>query len=153
MADVEAPDRPEIPPGYLRRFTFDGGDITGLAKYARFQDGDPARLWTFGAHELTVRGVEVKPPYTFDSKNDYATMRAYYTGDGSNTIIYFFETWSEEAEIGYFAENCVAWELHELTHWAVDVEDNEIGPGHWERWNAVIGEVVNELCDVPMCDR
>lgn len=133
-----------LPASFLRRHRFDDGEIEALSKYARFRDGDPARLWTFGAHEIVVRGLEINPPYTFDEDDDLSTMRAFYTGYETNTIVYFLETWAEEAQSDAgFSPNYLAWQLHELTHWAVDEEDNETEPDHWERWNSVLGDVVH----------
>lgn len=130
-----------IPPSFLRRFTFDEGDVQALAKHAVYRDGDPARLWTFCAHEVQVGDVEVNPPYTFDDDHDLSTMRAFYTGHETSTIVYFLETWHDEAG-DYFEENYLVWELHELTHWAmIDDEENETGPGHWERWNEALTDV------------
>lgn len=136
----------EVPAGFLKNFRFDGGSVETLAKHAVYRDGDPSRLWTFSAHEVEIDGMEVSPPYTFEEDDEYSTMRAFYSGYETNCIVYFLENWAEEVEAG-FSRNYLAWELHELTHWAVDERDNETGPSHWERWNDVIAEVVEYVTD------
>lgn len=140
---VNTPSENTVPASYLRRYEFSDGEVSALAKYAVFSPGDPDRLWTLSAHEVVVRGEEIKPPYCFSDDEPLSRMRAYYTGEETSTIVYFLDTWIDE--VPFFASNYVVYELHELTHWAINDEENETGPGHWIRWNDRIATEVRWL--------
>lgn len=146
---VETVDR--LPPGPIKKYSFDGGRIEALARFATWIPGDPGRLYTFGATEVTVGDNGITPPSKFDDGQDYATMRAYYSGKEEDVIIYFLETWGDDAVIG-FAESYAIIELHELSHWAVPVEDNEDGTDHWDRWNRTLTGVVEYVMDIDEWD-
>lgn len=134
----------QIPSSPHRRLTFDGGDIVALARYAKFHRGDPDRLYLFGARELEMYGREVKPPWGWDEDEPRSTMFACFF---EGVVAYFLENWREFAEEA-FAQNWLVIELHELTHWAVDEEDDETGTDHWDPWNQKLAEVAEYVMPV-----
>lgn len=137
----------QIPPSPIHRFEFDDGDVEVFAKFAKWIPGDPAKLHTFGATEIDTHGVELLPPSSHEEGSDYRTLRAFYTGDESNVIVYYWETWGADA-VNQFVAAHVVFELHELAHWAVPEEDNEVGSDHWEPWNTFLAGVVDYVMDV-----
>lgn len=151
MTDASDDAIQHIPPSQLRRYTFSSGEVETIARYAKWVSGDPDRLFTFSASEVTAHDVEINPPSTFETDSPYATMKAFYVGDEENVIVYFLENMDDEAVIDFAA--CYAiLELHELTHWAIPEEDNEQDPDHWEPWNRVLTEAVGHVMDIDEWD-
>lgn len=150
MPSDDLPADPELtdttPPSPLHHHEFENGDITVTARYAKLIPGDPDRLYVFAARDLTVHGTTITPPHNRDDDNPHSELRAYYIGNEENVTVYFLENWGDEAVIGF--EPCYAIiELHELTHWAVPIEDNEQDPDHWDAWNTVLLDVVEYVMD------
>lgn len=142
---------PTVPPSYLKRHTFAGGDVVVLAKLASWIPGNPNRLYTFDAREITLGDGELFPPSTFDDSEVWSELRAYITDWEPETVVYYLENWEQEAGLNF--EACLAIiDLHELVHWAVPVEDNEQDPDHWERWNAVLRDVVEDVMGVDVTE-
>lgn len=136
-----------VPASYLREYEFAGGEVTALAKLAAWIPGDPNRLYTFAAREVQVGDLELYPPSTYSDDEAWSELRAYTVYDGIETVVYYLENWREEAHLNFTACYAIT-ELHELSHWAAPVEDNEQDPDHWERWNVVLQEVVEYVMGV-----
>lgn len=137
----------QLPPSPIRHHKFNNGDITVKSRYAKYIPGDPDRLYLFAARALTAYDTTITPPHNSDDTHHNSELRGYYIGNDENLVVYFLENWGDEAVIGF--EPCYAIiELHELTHWAVPLEDNEQGPDHWENWNAVLTNVVEYVMDI-----
>lgn len=157
-----------FPPSPFRTYTFD--DIRVVARYARFVDGDPRRVYCFGAREITFEDTDewVRPPSTFDEDEDCSAFGAFwYAASSGDVVFYYLENlplfalgdsrsnreWTDATvpwdRLPSFAACLTVLELHELTHWALeDDEQPEMDDlEHSYSWNRTLADVVAEVCD------
>lgn len=134
-----------VPASYYQRYEFADGDVEALAKLAMWKPGQPNRLYTFSARKVEIHGEPLTPPSQFPEESEWNTVRAFTVYD-PETIVYFLETWDQDAEWGMVGALATI-ELHELAHLAVDEDSDETGPGHWERWNETCAKAVDHVTE------
>lgn len=169
-AETAIPPYKRLPASPHSKQTFADGVVEVTAKFAHYNESrTPHRLYVFSPADISVNGTSIKLPSEHDgelartqaytiqchSEDHYdVDLIIYYLHQMGGTALgdaYRDDAWTND-NIDWEALTSVAhWltmlELHELTHWAVDPDENEQAVDHWERWNTTLQTVVEHITD------